>query len=341
MVFSRPPSSPGTSSFESIYSSRSSLNLLALSRGSHDLFALNRSRESVALTGSSHHQSSESMAALSSHHSGHSVSSRNSPCSLALSQYSHRTVWTMYRYPVPGSITSSDPHQYQLQRSDREYVFVQRPFVMLLPRVNSWLQNNFFASQASSEGSSDPGIIANRDRQDGPSGAEVNYPGQSNQRIQAGQSAQRTGEKCYLINDQRTEVILSGIPGDATKDYTNSMMKWLRGRTRGSMIELHHKPKWSPSIVYGSLPNIYEEFGLKNRVAFGVSLVEALSATQIHRRYNNSSIDEKDDIYDDNMDSISVVCEKVERRDQALRDAARGTSIAKFIGILPTLDHHV
>ena len=304
----------------------------------------------------------------------------------------------MYRYPVPGSITSSDPHQYQLQRSDREYVFVQRPFVMLLPRVNSWLQNNFFASQASSEGSSDPGVIANRDSQDGPSGAGVNYPGQSNQRIhdgpsgagvnypgqnnqriqdgpngagvdypgqsnqriqdgpsragvnypsqsnqriQASQSAQRTGEKCYLINDQRTEVILSGIPGDATKDYTNSMMKWLRGRTRGSMIELHHKPKWSPSIVYGSLPNIYEEFGLKNRVAFGVSLVEALSATQIHRRYNNSSIDEKDDIYDDNMDSISVVCEKVERRDQALRDAARGTSIAKFIGIQPALDHHV
>jgi hypothetical protein len=231
---------------------------------------------------------------------------------------------------------------------------------MLLPRVNSWLQNNFFASQASSEGSSDPGIIANRDSQDGPSGAGVNYPGrsnqriqdgpngagvdypgQSNQRIQASQTAQRTGEKCFLINDQRTEVILSGIPGDATKDYTNSMMKWLRGRTRGSMIELHHKPKWSPSIVYGSLPNIYEEFGLKNRVAFGVSLVEALSATQIHHRYNNSSIDEKDDIYDDNMDSISVVCEKVERRDQALRDAARGTSIAKFIGIQPTLDHHV
>ncbi len=38
------------------------------------------------------------------------------------------------------------------------------------------------------------------------------------------------------------------------------------------------------------------------------------------------------------MDSITVVCEKIERRDQPLRDAARGTSTAKLIRILPILN---
>ena len=147
IAYPSPPASSTTSSFQSIYSSRSSLNMLALSRGSHNLFALNRSmenialtasressvfnrtRESAMLTGSSLGQlSGEPVALPFAHQEGsHSVASRNSLSSIALSLHSNPTIWTMYVYPVPGSITSSDPHQFQLQRSDREYVFVQRP----------------------------------------------------------------------------------------------------------------------------------------------------------------------------------------------------------------------
>jgi hypothetical protein len=103
------------------------------------------------------------------------------------------------------------------------------------------------------------------------------------------------------------------------------------------MIELHHKPKWSLSSIYTSQPNIYEECRLKNKVAF---LVNGGVVSRIYPRYN-FSIDEKDDIYEDNMDNICVVCEMVEKRDQALCDVARGTSITKFIRIPPTVDHHV
>ena len=107
--------------------------------------------------------------------------------------------------------------------------------------------------------------------------------------------------------------------------------------TLSSMIELHHKPKWSLSSIYTSQPNIYEECRLKNKVAF---LVNGGVVSRIYPRYN-FSIDEKDDIYEDNMDNICVVCEMVEKRDQALCDVARGTSITKFIRIPPTVDHHV
>ncbi len=103
------------------------------------------------------------------------------------------------------------------------------------------------------------------------------------------------------------------------------------------MIELHHKPKWSLSSIYTSQPNIYEECRLKNKVAF---LVNGGVVSRIYPRYN-FSIDEEGDIYEDNMDNICMVCEKVEKRDQALRDVARGTSITKFIRIPPTVDHHV
>ena len=363
------PASSNTSSFHSLYSSRSSWKMLTLSRGSHNLFALDRSRESAVLSGSSLSQLSENPAALSidyqhsdryglsekslselsgnlaalsidyepSGHSaqsgsslgqlsenlaalpidhqqsGHSVLSRNSLSSIALSQCSHPTIWTMYRYPVPGSITSSDPHQFQLQRSEREYVFVQRPFAMPLSRVNSWLRNNFFESPASRHEDLDSGIVGAN--QDGPSGSWIGHPNQSDR------------QTTFLMNAQKTEVILSGIPADVTKNYSSPLLQMVCEQTRGSMIELHHTEKWSPANIYSSLPNIYEEIGLRNGVSFNIQGMKPLNALTMHPR-PNSSVDERDDILDDAMDSISVVCEKVERRDQALRDAARGRSMS-------------
>ena len=265
--------------------------------------------------------------------------------STALSQYSQHT---MYSHPVPGSITSSNPHQDQLKRSEREYVFVQRPFVTPLPLVNSWLRDNFFASRhrASNRASlgSDPGISM----------------------VDQVTSITTPRDPCYLINNRKTEVVMCGIPGDSTQDY--QMVDMVRSRTRGSMIELHRKPQWTPSIArmhssemcrYMSLPNISAEFGLKNRIAFNVQVLESLtSMTSYLHHHQGSSIEEKDDSFVDNFDSSSVVLQKVEKRDQALRDAARGTSIlhtvlvclfqvvqtqsvTAYCRILPTLDHHV
>ena len=334
------PASSGTSSFQSVCSSRSSGNLLTPSRGSHDLFALSRSREnaalatgsgaSAALSGSSIGQLPEDLPALPIAHqeSSHSVVSRHSVSSIALSQCSHPTVWTMYRYPVPGSITSSDPHQFQLQRSEREYVFVQRPFATPLPRVDSWLQNNFFASPARSDANSDPGMN-HRASEDGASGSRVDDPNPSNQMIQANQGSQHSQQTAYLVNTQKTEVVLSGVPGDVTKTYSNHLVQMLRARTRGSMIELHHTAQWSPLSTYASLPNICEEIGLRNGVSFNIHVTEPLVTARMHRE---SSVDERDHIFDHAMDSISIVCERVERRDQALRDAARGMFEISFSG---------
>ena len=291
--------------------------LPALSRSAHDLSEI----------------TDNSVVALSS--------GSENPSSIALSQYSQHTVWTMYSHPVPGSITSSNPHQNQLQRSEREYVFVQRPFVIPLPRVNSWLKNNFFCSQASNPASSgDPGSLTNK----ACSVGQDRQRGQNNHVIRSSNVAQDTlvcqnGEtsgswaranqiirdaNCYLINNQKTEVVLCGIPAVTGQNYFKPMVDVVRSRTWGSMIELHHKPNWSPTSIYKSLPNVYEEFGLKNRVAFNVEVVETLNATIFHPP---SSIEEKDDNLDDNFDSISIICQKVEKRDQALRDAARGTNI--------------
>ncbi|CAB3987277.1 Hypothetical predicted protein [Paramuricea clavata] len=269
----------------SVYSSRSSLSMSAWSRDSHD----GREEESREL---------------------------RSLNSTALSQYSQHT---MYSHPVPGSITSSDPHQDQLKRSDREYVFVQRPFVTPLPLVNSWLRNNFFGShhRASNRASlgSDPGISMID---------QVTW-------ITRGTSITTPRDPCYLINNQKTEVVLCGIPGDSTQDYP--MLEMVRYRTRGSMIELHRKPQWTFSTArmrsaemcrYMSLPNISAEFGLKNRIAFNVQVLESLTSMTSHlHHHQDSSIEEKDDSFVDNFDSISVVLQKVEKRDQALRDAAR------------------
>ncbi|CAB3997292.1 Hypothetical predicted protein [Paramuricea clavata] len=319
---------PGLGHFVRLCKSLSSLSVGGVSRGS-----------SNALNISSSDFSTHDISEITDHSVVALSSGSEDPSSIALSQYSQHTVWTMYSHPVPGSITSSNPHQNQLKRSEREYVFVQRPFVMPLPRVNSWLKNNFFCSQASNPASSgDPGSLTNK----ACSVGQDRQRGQNNHVIRSSNVAQDTlvsqnGEtsgtwaranqiirdaNCYLINNQKTEVVLCGIPAVTGQDYFKPMVEVVRSRTWGSMIELHRKSNWSPTSIYKSLPNVYEEFGLKNRVAFNVEVVETLNATIFHPP---SSIEEKDDNLDDNFDSISVTCQKVEKRDQALRDAARAT----------------
>ena len=133
----------------------------------------------------------------------------------------------------------------------------------------------------------------------------VAFRGQGDQAIQR--------DSCYLINYKRTDVILCGIPQPA--------IKMTPPKTSGSMIELR-KPKWSSSCPSTSLPNIRKDFQVKNKsFEFHVKnlLIEGNGALQSH------SMEEKDNFFDDNMDSISIIFEKVEKRDQALRDAARGT----------------
>lgn len=120
-------------------------------------------------------------------------------------------------------------------------------------------------------------------------------------------------DSCYLINNKKTDVVLCGIPPAAMKMSPTTL--W------GSMTELH-QPKWSPLRPYTSLPNISQEFGWRNK-SFEFDVKNVL--IQDIETLESSSIDEKDNVLDDNMDcSISVIFEKVERRDQALRDAARG-----------------
>ena len=161
-----------------------------------------------------------------------------------------------------------------------------------------------------------------QDLQHSYSFASQAYPGQSIHSIKPKWSA--GSGSCYLINNKKSEVVLSGIP--------SSTVRMTPSRIWASMVELHHKPLWSPASIYISLPNIYQEFGLKNRVGFNVQNVPSLPQLGMHRNNGiDSFADEKDNMCDDNLDSISVTHEKIERREQALRDAARGMCILQQI----------
>ena len=390
----------------------------------------------------SHPRSSISSAATRSSHASRALS-------MALSQSSHHTLWTVYTSPVPGSITSSHVQNVQLQRHEREYVFVRRPFLPPLAPVSSWL-SAYFANQtgrarrefddqafqggpsghesASTQQSSDAedglvcqdgpdgqeslGTLLKFDSavgQDGPSGqgnpvtqqssdaedglvSQDGSGGQGNLGNQAksksqvynghlirlsqdglsdhyklvmsthhdvedmlvnqrGQSSswvsypsydsanQRDGSVSdyYLINTLKTEVVLSDIPPPVLGMFpaTNCC----------SMMELQGRSKWSQPRIFTSLPNISDEFGLKNiETAFDVQSLQingderentAQSSLDSPLHGYNSSSDEKGFVCDDAMDSISVVCENVERRDQALRDAARGMSYFILVFALP------
>ena len=266
--------------------------------------------------------------------------------SIQLSQPSQHTRWTMYKYPVPGSVTSSSPHQDQLKRSEREYVFVERPYAGPLPSVlYEWLKEHFCVdSQArqANESGEDVELVQNgssgsslQESHGSNHSAQFGEPSNSNQPGSSGSSSQdlfsplviysgqrdRSVERdsCYLINNKKTDVILCGIPSTAMKMSPTTL--W------GSMTELH-QPKWSPLRPYTSLPNISQEFGWRKK-SFEFDVKNVL--IQDIETLESSSIDEKDNVLDDNMDcSISVIFEKVERRDQALRDAARGMDMFKI-----------
>ena len=389
----------------------------------------------------SHPRSSISSAATRSSHASRALS-------MALSQSSHHTLWTVYTSPVPGSITSSHAQNVQLQRHEREYVFVRRPFLPPLAPVSSWLSAYFasqtgrarreFDDQAIQDGPSGHGSVSAQQSsdaedglvcQDGPDGQEslgtvlkfdsaVGQDGPSGQgnpgtqqssdaevglvsqdgsggegnlgnqaksesqdnghliRLsqdglsdhyklvmpthhdvedmlvnQRGQSSswvsypsydsanQRDGSVSdyYLINTLKTEVVLSDIPPPVLGMFS--------ARNCCSMMELQGRSKWSQPRIFTSLPNISDEFGLKNiETAFDVQSLQvngderentAQSSLDSPLHGYNSSSDEKSFVCDDAMDSISVVCENVERRDQALRDAARGMSYFILVFALP------
>ena len=389
----------------------------------------------------SHPRSSISSAATRSSHASRALS-------MASSQSSHHTLWTVYTSPVPGSITSSHAQNVQLQRHEREYVFVRRPFLPPLAPVSSWLSAYFasqtgrarreFDDQAIQDGPSGHGSVSTQQSsdaedglvcQDGPDGQEslgtvlkfdsaVGQDGPSGQgnpgtqqssdaevglvsqdgsggegnlgnqaksesqdnghliRLsqdglsdhyklvmpthhdvedmlvnQRGQSSswvsypsydsanQRDGSVSdyYLINTLKTEVVLSDIPPP--------VLGMFPARNCCSMMELQGRSKWSQPRIFTSLPNISDEFGLKNiETAFDVQSLQvngderentAQSSLDSPLHGYNSSSDEKSFVCDDAMDSISVVCENVERRDQALRDAARGMSYFILVFALP------
>ena len=344
----------------------------------------------------SHPRSSISSAATRSSHASRALS-------MFLSQSSHHTLWTVYTSPVPGSITSSHAQNVQLQRHEREYVFVRRPFLPPLAPVSSWL-SAYFANQTGRarreigdqaiqdgpSGQGNPGTQQSSDAEDGlvsqdGSGGEGNLGNQAKSESQdnghlirlshdglsdhyklvmpthhdvedmlvnqRGQSSswvsypsydsanQRDGSVSdyYLINTLKTEVVLSDIPPPVLGMFS--------ARNCCSMMELQGRSKWSQPRIFTSLPNISDEFGLKNiETAFDVQSLQvngderentAQSSLDSPLHGYNSSSDEKSFVCDDAMDSISVVCENVERRDQALRDAARGMSYFILVFALP------
>ena len=131
----------------------------------------------------------------------------------------------------------------------------------------------------------------------------------------------------YLINDLKTEVVLSDIPPP--------VLGMFPARPCSFAVGLHRRSQWSERKISASLPNINKIFGLNNiETVFNLQSLDinvddgentaqdGIDSPERRGGYDNS--DERGFICDDALDSISVVCEKIERRDQALRDAARG-----------------
>ncbi|XP_028406078.1 uncharacterized protein LOC114528611 [Dendronephthya gigantea] len=335
-----------TSSNTSFYTSKSSIPQLTTARSfPFSPFLPPGSRSLSSLSGSSAGllcgKNFEGELALSTQASSSSRSS--------VSEYSEGFAWTVYDYPVPASITSSDPFQYQLRRSQQEYIFVRRPFHLLLPAVCDWLRDNFFPVRGE-ESSGDDGDDYNATRGGGSKDQLADAPGPSGMMMygtrfwvsedrfrsggtsydtRRGLSSEDPSYLCvsqlsqsnhsipsvkrdtpYLVNNIKTEVIMCGYPG--AKPNTVHLRPW------GSMTELHHRRNLR-SRVHFSLPNIFEEFGFKNGVAFHVQNLESFAV-----KIDSHSYDERKYIItEDTSDSISVVMERVERRDQMLRDAAR------------------
>ena len=273
----------------------------------------------------------------------------------------------MYPYPVPVSITSSSPHQEQVQRAGVEFVFVQRPYADPLPVVERWLRENFFGVQdcladEACERRDEDGDYVNQASDGGQiegshvsvgslgNGAESNHVNEDysdldggrgihddqgvsynhgdgygesswvyedgpssdvSQGVQSSPSERR--DASYLINDSRTEVVLSGIPGPRHESVPS--------RTWGSMFQLHRTEHSAASFLHASLPNISEEFGVRNRVGYTVQGVDDLSELQ------REGVDEKEtgDVWFEYLDSVSEAAYKNELREQARRDAARGS----------------
>ena len=330
------------------------------------------------------------------------------------SSQSHNSFWTFYTSPVPGSITSSDTQNVQLQRHEREYLFVRRPYLVPSAVVSSWLSQYFAfktgrapeecddlatsqgepsgqgvqrdpdaedvpVSQDGSDGQrslgSQPSIdagsadldldgsseeegVASQSSTDDDGELVVSGEGQSDHynlvmptccgagdmlRNQFGESSSRrpsypsngsanqqedgSVNHHYLINDLKTEVVLSDIPPP--------VLGMFPARACTSAVGLHRPSQWSERKISASLPNINKMFGLKNiETVFNLRSLEVdvderentaqdgIDSPERRGGYDNS--DEREFICDDALDSISVVCEKIERRDQALRDAARG-----------------
>ena len=125
-------------------------------------------------------------------------------------------------------------------------------------------------------------------------------------------NASERRDASYLINNSRTEVVLSGIPCARHESVPS--------RTWGSMFQLHRAQHSASSFVHLSLPNISEEFGLRNRVGYTVEGVDDLSELQ------RAAVDEEEtgNVWYEYIDSVSVAAYKNELREQARWDAARG-----------------
>ena len=157
----------------------------------------------------------------------------------------------------------------------------------------------------------------------GESVSRLSYPSNGSANQQEGEPVNHH----YLINDLKTEVVLSDIPPP--------VLGMFPARACTSAVGLHRPSQWSERKISASLPNINKIFGLNNtETVFNLRSLEVdvddrentaqdgIDSPERRGGYDNS--DERGFICDDALDSISVVCEKIERRDQALRDAARG-----------------
>ena len=243
-----------------------------------------------------------------------------------------------------------------------QFVFVQRPYADPMPKVENWLWENFFANQDclsddAGESSYEDGDYLSQgshgDHSDvsvgsygnGAESSHVSEGGDGGEGVYDEQSVPYYEGDCYgegscvyedacssvvsedvepsaderldasyLINSSRTEVVLSGIPR-TRHESVPSMRTW------GSMFQLHRMEHSAASFVHSSLPNISEEFGLRNRVGFIIEGVDDLSELQ------RLAVDEKEtgNVWYEYIDSVSVAAYKNELREQARRDAARGS----------------
>lgn len=201
-------------------------------------------------------------------------------------------VYSLYKYPVHGSITSSDPQQPLLQRCQREYVFFQRPTYYRDEPVSDWLAKRFHPDPPPSKIKCQHCVrIRRRKVKQLPWKKRIieNRPAFMN-------------DSLFLINRSRTDVILDGIPDGVVEN--TPCKPW------GSMIELHHPSNSHVSRIHSSLPNITKEFVFKNHVEFNARNFEDFTAPKDRREF---------DVIERYWLSKSEIEEQNEKMEQVLR----------------------